>query len=271
MEALYEKNTNGDILVIRHGQTHFNKFESTLPKSEVHTNPDLLDCELDDLGRHQACEAQRTMNQFKVKYVFSSPLLRCLQTTYLALLKHPERHSFLVIIHPLITETVNNVHDFIVDLEEKKKLYNMQSEIKFDWSYFDSYFPDPKLRAVYFLEFVNNYEPGELAVEELKNDLLAGSNREKLAKFATYFCDMKRRPETLKAMFNRGLKFKEYLRELLQDDLFEDGEKVLIFTHSSFIKVMNSEIAYKLEEFDDIPEDCYKPKNLEVLSINIYK
>jgi broad specificity phosphatase PhoE len=271
MEALYEKNTNGNILVIRHGQTYYNQNEPLFTKYEVNTNPDLLDSELNELGKQQAEEAQPILNQFKVKYAFSSPLMRCLQTTYLALLKHPQRDDIVVIVHPLITETVNGVHDYIVDLEGKKKLYNMQSEVKFDWSYFDDYFPDPKVREVYFLEFVNNYEPGEQAVEDLKRDLLAGSTKENLTKFAKYFQDVGRRPETLKAMFNRGLKFKEFLRGLLKDVKFEENEKVLIFTHSSFIMVLNSEMAYTLDEFEDFPGDCYKPKNLEILSINITK
>jgi broad specificity phosphatase PhoE len=270
MKALYEKNPNGNILVIRHGQTFYNVEEVTKTKYECNTNPDLLDSELTDLGKQQAEEAQPIMNEFKIKYVFSSPLLRCLQTAYLALLTHPQRKEIKVIVHPLITETVHCVHDFIVDLDKKKKFYNMESEVKFDWSYFDNYFPDPKVREVYFLEFVNNYEPGEVVVEEMIKGLLEGSTREKLTKFSTYFQDVKRRPEKLKAMFNRGLKFKEYLRDLLKDEKLAD-EKVLIFSHSFFIMLMNSEMANKLDEIIEAPEDCYKPKNLEILSINIYK
>jgi broad specificity phosphatase PhoE len=275
MEALYEKNTNGNILYIRHGQTYYNQSEKLYIKHELNTNPDFLDCQLNDYGRKQAEEAQQTINKLNIKYVFSSPLLRCLETTHHALKTHPNKRAIVVLVHPLVTEIVNGVQDYNVSIEEKKKQFNMETEIKFDWSYFDAAFPDPRHREIYFLEFTDNVKPEEeIALNEIILDLLKASSKEKLVRFAKFFYtpEHEKRPETIKSVHNRGLKFKKYLREFLKDNLLKDDEKILVFSHSSFIMVSNSEKAYSIGyDVSEYPDDCFKPKNLEMLSVNIYK
>jgi broad specificity phosphatase PhoE len=276
MDKLYEKNSNGNILYIRHGETYYNKGEPS--GLEANTNPDYLDCPLNETGKQQAEAVQQSLNKLKLKYVFSSPLMRCLETTYIALKTHPQRDSIVVIVHPLITEIVNCTHDFNVSFEDKKKLFNMESEVKFDWSYFESVYPEPKYREVYFLDYVDNVRPeDQAAYDEVKAELLEGNSKDKLIKLVKVLHNKKgqRRFESIKSVFNRGLKFKQYLRDLLKDVQLEGDEKVLVFTHSTFIMVTNSEkaksISYEDCQYPEYPDDCYKPKNLEILSINIYK
>jgi broad specificity phosphatase PhoE len=267
---LYEKNTDGTVLFIRHGQTQYNQIETPENKDEVKLRQDLLDCPLNVVGRKQAEEAQAKLNEFKVKYVYSSPLMRCLESTYFALQNHPDRQSFKVVVCPLITETVHGVHDFTIDLQKKKSQFNLESEVKFDWGFFDSCFPDPKAAEVYFLEYVDNVDSStKKKVEEMKAQLLENATPELLVKFATYFRDLKKRPETFKRMLQRGLDFNRYISTLKKE--LSPNEKILVFTHSTFIMILDSKKAREMETIPDFefPDDCYKPTNFEILSMNV--
>jgi hypothetical protein len=115
-----------------------------------------------------------------------------------------------------------------------------------------------------------------------------------------YFIISKKKPESLNHLFIRSLMFKEYLGNLKKNlnDLnfnkvenilnksdnfnndndnysnfdienIDDKEKILVFTHSAFIKISSSEEAYGLNEIETYPNDCVIVKNCGMISINI--
>ena len=111
------------------------------------------DCKLTNKGINQSEEISLEISKMKIKYIFCSPMLRCIQTCYNSLKNHPDKNNITVIIHPLITETINCNHDFSKDIANKKKLFNIESEIKFDWSVFDKYFPEENVQNSYYLDY----------------------------------------------------------------------------------------------------------------------
>lgn len=114
-----------------------------------------------------------------------------------------------------------------------------------------------------------------------------------LGEFANLYCKVyKKKPESIHHMFNRSLNCKEIFSKISQDlyrikqkkkishsnigneqpyesslDIY--AEKVLVFTHSAFIKISTSSKAYEMQEIDCYPDDCVAVKNCEMISINI--
>ena len=119
-----------------------------------------------------------------------------------------------------------------------------------------------------------------------------------------YYIILKKKPESVKHLFIRSLIFKEFLRKLkknfvnynyeneeneenvndndkdnykyyndnnndLETDIIDNNEKILVFTHSAFIKISSSEEAYGLSEIENYPSDCVIVKNCGMISINI--
>ena len=60
-----------------------------------------------------------------------------MQTVSLLQEKYPNVNSISIVVHPKIAEICGCTHDFIFDIKENKKDFNMNSKIKFDWSEFD--------------------------------------------------------------------------------------------------------------------------------------
>jgi len=101
-----------------------------------------------------------------------------------------------------------------------------------------------------------------------------------------YFRICKKKPESLTHMFIRNLKCKELflkitekLDKIKHSNCFierskllngeEDNEKVLVFTHSAFIKIATSYLAYEMKEIESYPEDCVVINNCGMISMNI--
>jgi hypothetical protein len=275
---LYEKSQVGPVLYIRHGMTEYNKICLKLSKSEAKVKAEYIDCPLSEEGQKQANEISSTLASMKLKYVFCSPLLRCLETCYLSLLNHSDVENIKVIVHPLIMETISGVHDFSKNILMKKKLYNNTTKVKFDWSVFDNYYPYPNEQECFFLNFIDNCnEDGDvesefnILIKEIKaNSIDLELKDQLLGKLSLYGVKNNlSRLESLKAMFNRNLQFKEYLKDLMKTESFNNDEKILVFTHSAFTKISTSNQAYYLDKIELFPEDCLKLENCEIITMNI--
>ena len=181
-------------------------------------------------------------------------------------------------MHPFISETISGVHDFSRGTKTKKNKFNSNSEIRFDWSLFDQYFNDEISQEFYFLKYVDfTVREGEneffknaknlideITTEATKEDAVLGDRL--LGDLSTLYVKEKRRPEPLAHMFKRNLEFKNLLKSHLED---ESEQKILVFTHSAFTKISTSKLAYDMQVIPDFPEDCYKPDNCEILTMNI--
>lgn len=266
-KTLYEKSMDGPILYIRHGKTEYNQLCKHTPKDQARTKVEYLDCPLNSEGILQAEEISKNIRNMRVKKVFCSPLYRCLETCLAALKDHPESKNVQVVVHPFISEVISGVHDFSRKIRMKMEKFNENSEIKFDWSLFDSYYSDENSKENYFVNFIdvtNEDESLKKLVASIKLENSEESDK-LIAEIIQKFWNQKKRPEPLKHIFNRNLEFKKHLKQLE----LEENEKVLVFTHSVFIQMSTSKLAYALESIDAIPEDCYRADNCEIITMKI--
>jgi broad specificity phosphatase PhoE len=258
---IYERNDSGKLLYIRHGQTHFNKFSHDFSEEEAKIKIEFLDCPLSDHGKDQSKNLSEKVKNYKIKYIFCSPLHRCLETCLISLNNHPDKENLKIIIHPLITETVHCIHDFSKRIFEKKENFNKaKTGLEFDWSLFDSLHENEVHGETYFMDFMDNFPVEE---NEYIHDLFKKIKNEEhyknkkheevenyLLEFSNFAAEKKKRPESLKNMFNRNLKFKEFVKSLEQQ-LMED-EKILVYTHSCFMQISTSREAYQMQIIDKL-------------------
>jgi broad specificity phosphatase PhoE len=268
---MFTRSTKGQVLYIRHGETHYNSFlEKSETKKDVQTDEKFLDCSLNEEGREQAHKLAENLKNLNFKYVFCSPLNRCLETIQLSLKAHPRRENIIVYVHPLITEVVNGAQDLSKNFSKKKEIFNSDSDVKFDWTLFDLLY-DGQSQETYFLDFVDNIFEGDEEILKIIKKLKSGDHREGLYnKFLSYFIYNDKRPESLAHLFERSNNFKQFLRIFLDDNkhLIKD-EKILVVTHSAFIRMSTTEKGHQMERVDCYPEDCCRPKNCEVISVNV--
>ena len=111
---------------------------------------------------------------------------RALQTITLVLENHPNKENIKIIVHPLISELIIGIQDFLFVIKKTKKDFNMNSKIKIDWSYFDEYVKNSKYdenfiyydymnlideneKNKHYLKWKEKYEKGNM--EEFKKDI----------------------------------------------------------------------------------------------------
>jgi bisphosphoglycerate-dependent phosphoglycerate mutase len=159
---MFDQSTKGKFLYIRHGETDYNvKLNSTKNVKEVQVDETFLDSSLCDDGIKQAEGLGEKLKTLNIKYVFCSPLNRCLETTFISLKDHPFKENITILIHTYITEVIHGAQDLSKNIWKKKELYNENSEIKCDWRHFDCDFPNEKDSEFYFLNFINNIEEND--------------------------------------------------------------------------------------------------------------
>ena len=271
-EKLYEKNTNGKILYIRHGQTNYNKNSNKSNLNIISTKPEYIDCDLNEKGIEQTNKLSNQIIKLKIEQIYVSPLSRALHTALILFKNHPDKDKIIIKIHPLITEVISGVHGFVFDIQNSKKIYNMDNEIKFDWSIFDSYYKSYIDQDLFFLNFIDCFSEKKLKEKLDKIYSFYGKDnlKIKLGEFAKSRVDSGfKRFETLNHLFKRNLEFKNFLYETHKNNLNDINNKIIIITHSAFTKISTSKKAY-LEELKSIfPNDCYKINNCEIISIFI--
>ena len=313
-QKLYDHSTNGKFIYIRHGQTDYNKTMENSKKEIAGINTNFLDMPLNYEGINQSLELSKALYDFKLEIIFTSPMRRCLDTVYYALRNHPDKEKFKIVINPFLTETIQSTHDYSINILEKKEYFSKKNlGLNYDWSLFEENFQYLGDQEYFYIRFIdtideNNKKNKKILKKILQNikelnqlsgkyeensEIIAKKYLEKnklhLGELALYYLTIsKKKPESLRHMFLRSLKFKEYLYEycekkekiytdftgisyIMENNLFFNNEKVLVFTHSAFIRISSSGIAYNLKEINDYPEDCVKIDNCDMLSINIYR
>ena len=271
-EKLYEKNYNGKILYIRHGQTNYNKNSNKSNLNIISTKPEYIDCDLNEKGIEQTNKLSNQIIKFKIEQIYVSPLSRALHTALILFKNHPDKDKIIIKIHPLITEVISGVHGFVFDIQNSKKIYYINYEIKFDWNIFDSYYKSYIDQDLFFLNFIDCFSEKKLKEKLDKIYSFYGKDnlKIKLGEFAKSRVDSGfKRFETLNHLFKRNLEFKKFLYETHKNNLNDINNKIIIITHSAFTKISTSKKAY-LEELKSIfPNDCYKINNCEIISIFI--
>ena len=268
-ERNYYQNLSEKLLIMRHGETDFN---ADPDKDNRVTNPKYPDCRLNQNGINQAKSKQGLINSLTLEKVYVSPIYRALQTVTYCLENHPNKNNIVVVVHPLVSEISNCINDYILDIKQTKKDFNMNSKIKVDWSLFDEYVKTIKYdENFYYFDNFDCYESNEM-YQKLKNIYDNGDIdglRNGLSELATKRFQAKIRFESLKHLQGRFIKFCDYLREKHKDTLEDKNNKILVVSHCAYIKIGTDLTPYESEKIQDYHSTVYSPNNCEILSFKL--
>ena len=148
----------------------------------------------------------------------------------------------------------------------------MNSEIKFDWSIFDSYYNSFIEQDLFFFNFIDCFSEKKLKEKKEKIYSFYGKEnfKNKLGEFSKLGVDSGfKRFETLNHLFKRNLEFKKFLYETHKNNLNDLDKKIIIITHSAFTQISTSKKAYLGDLKNIFPNDCCKMNNCEIISIFI--
>ena len=269
-EKNYSKDLSEKLLIMRHGETDFN---ADTDKGNRITNPKYPDCRLNQNGISQAKSKQGLINSLTLEKVYVSPIYRAIQTVTYCLENHPNKNNIVVVVHPLVSEISNCINDYILDIKQTKKDFNMNSKIKVDWSLFDEYVKTIKYEEnFYYFDNFDCYEGKEIMYQKLKNIYNNGDIdglRNGLSELATLRFQAKIRFESLKHLQGRFNKFCEYIREHHKDTLNDKKNKILVVSHCAYIKIGTDLTPYESEKIQDYHSTCYSPENCEILSFKL--
>ena len=75
--------------------------------------------------------------------------------------------------------------------------------------------------------------------------------------------------ETLNHCFYRSLNFKKFIKNKYKNDLNNNEKKIIVVTHSDYVRLASSKKAFDNEAIKNFPDDGILLKNCECLSIYI--
>ncbi len=273
---LYQKNTKGKFIYIRHGQTEMNRKIEILGTSKTERiKSENINSGLTREAIIETKLNQKFYNNMDIEQIYVSPFKRALQTSYYLFENHPQRNNFTIIVHPLIAEVVCSVHDYILEIQSYKKKYNMNSKLKYDWSLFDSFYKTKESQDLFFLSFMDVFN------DTIKNEYLTKIkkiyNEGNQTKLGIILEDITKlsmklnlnRLESYKHAFYRQLTFKNYLSNKYKNSLQDKNKKVIIVTHSHYCQIATSKLAYTMPTIDNLPSDNNYMVNLEAISMDI--
>ena len=266
----FSQDLTGKFLFMRHGKTKFNSDH----EKNRQINISYIDCHLSPKGIQQVRAKQNIINNLSIEKVYVSPFYRALQTAYILLENHPNLSKIPIIVHPKIAEIGGCTHDFILDIKQNKADFNLDSKVKFDWNLFDEYTRRLKWDENFF--YFEEYDNIDDDIKnEIYNDLrrLYDNNKNELfqqalEKFARFRIQYKKKFESIKHEYNRFLDFKNNLKNEHSINLKDKNQKILIISHSSFIKISTSPGPYKEKNAKAHPS-CHPMKNLEIISMYV--
>lgn len=233
--------TQEKLYFIRHAQSKFNLAQMVAANSshEVRQGEDLgvkfdyglIDCGISDVGKQQCAEAAEKVKGFNVKFVISSPLRRCLETTHEIFKNHKDKPK--VIVWPIVKEMLLSGCDVSDDLSVIRKEFP-----DCDFSLVDA-LPHPELWLVHMLK-------NETIVNEIFEELFEKyPNKEEAYKNAKFFLTDKLKHtfpalvESLMDINQRVLEAREKLKPLAKE--LKDNESIVVVSHSRFLEAFCSE------------------------------
>jgi len=253
---MYEKSFKGPIICIRHAESKFNEKLKINPQSK--NDMDLIDCGITELGIGQCNELKWKLDTMKINTVFISPLNRTIETCYHSLKDHPNFSNIRFVILPLAAEIIDSSCDIPISIDEKKKERFSSYDFNLDWEY---------CRDYYFLEQIDNKE-----FEEDKKNLNYfnyDSNFPLIVKHLEAINKKGFALESLENLYRRAQELKNYLKGFLSSYELKNEEKVLVYTHSAFLKMLTTSIGNDKVKSDQFPDDSYNCQNCEAITINI--
>lgn len=265
LKAVCDTSFKGPILYIRHAQTSYNTYSEEIKQSKlIRLEEKYLDCQLSEEGQQQSENFRHVIKDFEIKYCFTSPLARCLETSFISLNNHKNANDIEIIVHPLLNEIISSTQTITKSIKSKKEKYNTNSHIKYNWDLFDQYYPNEQEQDHYYFDFVDNHivESQRELIIQIKEKPEEGQIGKFLGAFWQHGC----RPETFNSLRNRTILFKNYLISFIREKNLKENEKILIFTHLGFIRMSTSNCVSMLENILEFPKDGFCPRNCEAIS-----
>lgn len=268
---LFEKNLKGKIIFIRHGETNYNiDFSKKGPK--IKGDMHYIDGHLNATGERQAINSSKNFKLLNIEDVYVSPLFRALQSATLMFKNHPNKNNITIHVHPLLTEIVSSVNNFTYDIENTKKIFNMNSEIKVDWSIFENEFKTPQEQNFFYFNYIDLL-PKEKN-EEIKKKLYESYGTDKVkqsvAELGKLIVDLKmKRLESLNHLFKRAVSFKVFLVEKYKVSMNDKDKKIFIVSHSCYGQMFTTKECYNKKTITEYPKDSCETSNCEAISVFI--
>ena len=263
---LNENDKSYKFYFIRHGETWYN----SISDKSVKFNPDYADSHLSTKGIEQAKSIQEHLNKLDIEVIYVSPYYRCLETMKYAFDNHPNLKNIIAFVHPKIAELSGMMHEFILDIKQTKKDFNMNSKLKVNWSIFDEYTKNNKYgENLFFFDNWNLIE--DKAKTEIANKL---NNLYEKEDIKTYKKEISKivedryksglKFESYKHAFERFKDFKNYLCEKHKDNMQNKDKKIIIISHRLYISIGTSHCNYDSDNVKKTSSDCLMLKNCEI-------
>ena len=268
---IFAKNLDGKVIFIRHGETDYN-IDFSKKGSKIKYDINYLDGHLNSNGQKQAEKSSELFKNLDVEAIYVSPLYRTIESANNIFKNHPKKNNLEIIIHPLLTEVVSSMNNFTDDIEIKKNLYNEKSEIKVNWNLFDEEFKTKEEQNFYYMKYVNLLpkEKYDNIKNKMYDSIKTGKMKESISELAKIINDLKmKRIESLNHLFNRTIKFKEYLKDKYKNSMNDCNKKIIIISHSCFGQMFTSKECLGKKNIKEYPKDCCDMGNCEAISVFI--
>ena len=268
----YSLDTTGKFLFIRHGQTICNSDKN---RKEKKINENYIDSHLSEEGIKQSKKLKEKVDKFNIEAIYVSPLYRSLETVKYML--ENINYKGEIIVHPLITECLNCIDDFIFDINETKKDFN---DLNINWDVFNECIKSYEKwnENFYYFEYFNRLEENQKNIKY--NKLLDIYEKKEMLELkkeivneipkVIFNSDSSLQPfESFKHVFSRFEDFKKYLKEKHKDSMDDLNKKIIVVTHADFLGVITNKYLYDNDNINSFPKDCCHCKNCDIISIYI--
>ena len=258
-------------IFMRHGQTHYNANNS----KSIKCNPDYADSHLSEKGINQAKSRRNELNKLDFEVIYVSPYYRALQTMIYSLENHPNVENIIAYVHPKIAELAGMMHDFILDINQTKKDFNMNSKIKVDWSIFNEYTKNLKYgENLFFLDNWNLIEENKkMEISNKLNQIYEKGDKELYRKEASNIVKERFKTglkfESYKHAYERFIDFKNFLIDKHKDTISNKNKKIFVISHKIYISIATSSCSYTDDTIKKVSRDCLSLNNCEIAPILI--
>ena len=253
-------------LFMRHGETWYNSIKDKTAKY----NPEYADCHLSDIGVKQAKLKQDFINKLDIEGIYVSPYYRALQTLTYAFENHPNIKNIVVYVHPKIAELSGMMHEFILNINQTKKDFNMNSRVKVDWSIFDEYVKNSKFgENLFFFDNWNLIEENKkLEISDKLNKIYNRGDmklyKEEVSKIVEERYLTGQKFESYKHAYERFIDFKNYLLDKHKDTIDDKKKKIIAISHKLFISIASSNCGFGSDNIKNVSSDCLSLDNCEI-------
>ena len=258
--------TKNKFFFMRHAETIYNSIKDKSAKY----NPLYADCHLSEKGKKQSISKQYFFNKFDIEFIYSSPYFRALETIEYCLENHPNAKNIVIYVHPNLAELSGMIHEFILDINETKKAFNMNSKIKVNWSIFDEYISKIKYKENLF--FIDNWDLlEENQREQIYNKLIdlyekgdMEIYKKEVSKIIEERFKNKLKFESYEHAYQRFIDFKNYLNDKHKDTINNKEKKIIAISHKLYISIASSNPESILKGSNKTSVGCLSLKNCEL-------